>query len=379
MKFFIQGIGAVTPLGPNRLETWAALCQGRQAPRKLFANALANRSYFSCPVPAKFVADAARQSRLRRSGTISLLGAAAGFDALADAGLKPDIGLGARIAVVFAICSGGVNYTRRFYHEIVTQGANAASPLLFPETVYNAAASHLAALLGVNEQSYTLVGDSSVGLGGVHFAIELLTMQPQLERCLVVGAEEADWLLADAFASWRMATRQDQFKVYGQSSGTIFGEGAAAVLIGRTGPLAIANTSAGLPFYSFRESESAARKIFGSLRTERLPDIVVSSANGTFADEVERKAFAELYPSVPVYAPKPAAGEALGAGALLQVAAATLALRHQQLPGTLAAGPKLPSVNLETRPFPASQALVTCVGFNHQVNALKLCQTQSPY
>jgi 3-oxoacyl-(acyl-carrier-protein) synthase len=373
MKFFIQGIGAITPLGPNRLETWSALCQGRQAPRKLFANALAGRSYFSCPVPAKFVADTARQARLRRSGTISLLGAAAGFDALADAGLKPDSGLGARMAVVFAICSGGVNYTRRFYHEIVTQGANAASPLLFPETVYNAAASHLAALLGVNGQSYTMVGDSSVGLGAIHFATELLTMQPQLERCLVVGTEEADWLLADAFASWRMATRQDQFKVYGPSAGTIFGEGAAAVLIGRTGPLAIASASAGLPFYSFRESESAAREMFGSLRTEGLPDMVVSSANGTFADEVERKAFVEFYPSVPVYALKPAAGEALGASALLQVAAATLALRHQQLPGTLGAGPKLPSLNLETRPFQASRALVTCVGFNHQVNASKLC------
>ena len=71
--------------------------------------------------------------------------------------------------MVFAICSGGVNYTRRFYHEIVTQGANGASPLLFPETVYNAAASHLAALLGLNGQSYTLVGDSSVGLGGGSF------------------------------------------------------------------------------------------------------------------------------------------------------------------------------------------------------------------
>jgi 3-oxoacyl-(acyl-carrier-protein) synthase len=251
--------------------------------------------------------------------------------------------------------------------------------LLFPETVYNAAASHLAALLGINEQSYTLVGDSSVGLGAIHFATELLTMHPELERCLVVGTEEADWLLADAFASWRMATRQDHFNVYGECAGTILGEGAAAVLIGRTGYLAISSTSAGLPFCSFRQSESAAREIFGDLRMQGLPDIVVSSANGTFADEVERKAFEEFYPSVPVYAPKPAAGEALGAGALLQVAAATLALRHQQLPGTLLAGPKLRSVNLETRSVRASRALVTCVGFNHQVNALKLCVTQSLY
>src|SRR5208282_6868846 len=142
MNFFVQGIGAVTPLGPTALETWAAICRGEQAPRALFANELAGRSYFSCPVPAKFVADASRQPRLRRSGTISLLGAAAGFDALADAGVKPGGGLSDRIAVVFAICSGGINYTRRLYHEIVTQGAGAARPLLFLGTVYNAAPSH---------------------------------------------------------------------------------------------------------------------------------------------------------------------------------------------------------------------------------------------
>ena len=377
MNFFIQGIGAVTPLGPTGAETWSALCRGQQAPRSLFKSGLAKRGYFSCPVPGKFVADAARQPRLRRSGTISLLGAAAGFDAFADAGLKQDGGGSTQIAVVFAICSGGVNYTRRFYHEIVTLGAHAASPLLFPETVYNAAASHLAALLGINEQSYTLVGDSSVGLAAIHFATELLTMQPQLDHCLVVGTEEADWLLADAFASWGMATNLDQFEVYGRSSGTIFGEGAAAVLIGRTGLLAIASSSPGVPFRSFRESESAAREMFGGRRPEGMPDLIVSSANGTFADEVERKVFHESYPSVPVYAPKPAVGEALGASALLQVAIAGLALRHQQLPGTLAAGSKLLSVNRETRSCLSSQALVTSVGFNHQVNALNLCLRQS--
>jgi hypothetical protein len=242
-----------------------------------------------------------------------------------------------------------------------------------------AAASHLAALLGVNGQSYTLVGDSSVGLGAIHFATELLTIQPRLDRCLVVGTEEADWLLADAFASWRMATNRHQFEVYGRSGGTIFGEGAAAVLIGRTGSLAVTNSSAGLPFRSFRESESAAREIMGGLRTEGLPEMIISSANGTFADEVERRVFSEYYPSVPVFTPKPAVGEALGASALFQVAVAGLALRHQLLPGTLAAGTKLPSVNRETRSVLASKALVTSVGFNHQVNALKLCLTQSPY
>jgi 3-oxoacyl-(acyl-carrier-protein) synthase len=134
-----------------------------------------------------------------------------------------------------------------------------------------------------------------------------------------------------------------------------------------------------MPFRSFRESESVAREMFGSLRKKGLPDVIVSSANGTFADEVERKVFSEFYPSVPVYAPKPAVGEVLGESALLQVAIASLALRNQELPGTLAAGSKLPSVNRKTRSCSSSQALVTAVGFNHQVNALTLCLIQSPH
>jgi 3-oxoacyl-[acyl-carrier-protein] synthase II len=372
MNIFVQGIGAVTPLGPTRIETWTAIRRGEQAPRKLFSNEITGRKYFSCPVPARFVSDAARQPRLRRSGTISLLGAAAGFDALADAGLKLDGKANNRMAVVFAICSGGIKYTRRFYHEIATQGAHSASPLLFPETVYNAPASHLAALLGINGQCHTLVGDSSVSLSAIHFAIELLMMHPELDHCLVVGTEEADWLLADAFASWRMATNQESFEVYGRVSGTIFGEGAAAVLLGRTGPLAITYSSAGLPFWSFRDSALAARELVRGLNPGRAPDFIVSSANSTFVDEVERIAFNSAFQSVPVYAPKPAIGEALGASGLLQVALAGLALRYQELPGTLTAGPKLLSINRETRSFTGSEALVMCVGFNHQVNALKL-------
>ncbi len=262
----------------------------------------------------------------------------------------------------------------------MTQGAHSASPLLFPETVYNAAASHLAALLGVNGQSYTLVGDSSVGLGAIHFATELLTMQPELDRCLVVGTEEADWLLADAFASWRMATNRGSIR-------GVRPDWWNNIRRRRRGHLVRAHRD----HWRWPIPRPACHSILigtGNRRPERcsaicapkeFPEIIVSSANGTFADEVERKVFREFYPAVPVYAPKPSLGEALGASALLQVAVAGWALRQQQLPGTLGAGPKLQSVNRQTRSCSASQALVTAVGFNHQVNALKLRLAESPY
>src|SRR5437667_762968 len=96
------------------------------------------------------------------------------------------------MALVFAISNGGVIYTKRFYRDIVEGGAQSASPLLFPETVFNAPASHLAAILGVTGTTYTLVGDGAVGLAAIKMAEELMANEA-LDYCLVVGTEEIDW------------------------------------------------------------------------------------------------------------------------------------------------------------------------------------------
>jgi hypothetical protein len=181
----------------------------------------------------------------------------------------------------------------------------------------------------------------------LHFAAELLIMQPELDHCLVVGTEEADWLLSDAFASWRMATNQDQFEVYGRTHGTIFGEGAAAVLLGRTGALEISCSSPGQPFFSVRDSEAVASELFGRLLTEEPPEMIVSSANGTFADEVERKVFGRLSPFIPVYAPKPPVG-ALGASYCSRSRSPVWHFRHRHAGHTLRRLQPL-SVNRETR------------------------------
>ena len=69
--------------------------------------------------------------------------------------------------------SGSVNYSRRFYDETLKDPAT-ASPLVFPETVFNAPASHLAALLGTTAINYTLVGDPGTFLQGIALAADWL-------------------------------------------------------------------------------------------------------------------------------------------------------------------------------------------------------------
>src|SRR5204863_9750985 len=143
---------------------------------QLLTNPETGREHRYLPVPAALVAELARQPRLRRSSPISYYAVAAALGALADAGLVLTPKLAERTAIVLAVSDGGVVYTRRFYEQIVKQGANAASPMLFPETVYNAPASHLAAQLGLDGACYTLVGDSSVGLTAMKFAEQLLAL-----------------------------------------------------------------------------------------------------------------------------------------------------------------------------------------------------------
>ena len=205
MSTHLAGMGWVTPLGAGLDEVWARLCAGETAEVKSMVNPETGRAHVYAPVPMKLVDALTRNPRLRRSSAISYFAVAAGLAALADAGIVLTPELAARTAVVFAVSNGGVIYTRKFYEQLVKRGANAASPLLFPETVYNAPASHLAALLGIDGASYTLVGDASVGMSALHFASELLETS-DVEQVVVVGAEECDWILCEAYAAWRLAT-----------------------------------------------------------------------------------------------------------------------------------------------------------------------------
>ena len=368
MSAFVQGFGAISPLGDSLASTWTALCEGAGAPLERIPNALRNRQFWYAPVPAKFVQEVGREPRLRRSGHLSLLAVQAAREALLGAGdstAEPN-----RVAGVFAVSSGGVNHTRRFYQDIVASGPHIASPALFPETVFNAPGSHLAALLGSNGPSYTLVGDSSVGLTAIHFGSRLLASNADIERVVVVGTEEVDWILADAFQSWRMLSVSDKITVFGPRRGTVLGEGAAAVVLGRTGPIRIEASHSGIPFFSQSDAHFGAKKALAQVLEGQTVDAILSGANGTFGDEVESECFKRSLAGVPVYACKPALGEALGASGVMQVVLACQVLASQLLPGTLYAGDSCGTVNRVTRELTANRALILAIGFNHQANAL---------
>jgi 3-oxoacyl-(acyl-carrier-protein) synthase len=332
MNAAIVGLGWITPLGAGLAQVQAALESGTVAETRPVQNPENGTVHLCRTVAPKLVESLGRNPRLRRSSPISYFAIAAATAALADAGytsLTP--AQAARTAVVFGVSNGGVVYTRRFYEQIMKQGANAASPMLFPETVYNAPASHLAAALGIDGASYTLVGDNAVGMSALHLGAQLLALG-QCDRAVVVGCEEIDWIVCEAFHEWRLAS-------------TPLAEGGGAVVLEKDGSLEI-ETRAGVPFSSRRAATEALRQAVGDWSAE----LVVSSSNGTFADHVESRT---LSSNSRCLHPKRQLGEAPGAGALWQTILAALNVRSAL----------------------CRDALVPVVGFNQQVSCARVASS----
>ena len=368
MSLSIAGMGWVTPLGSGLAGVWERLVSGDTAAAESISSPL-GQAYAVFPVPAAATAQAPGASAI---ASIQRDFAVRGSRWAGCAGRRETEtrrGHGEpRTALIFAVSNGGVIYTKRFYDEIVESGSQAASPLLFPETVFNAPASHLAAILGISGASYTLVGDGAVGILALKMAEDLMWSE-MLDHCLVVGAEEADWLLCDAYRKWRLLRSTPPIEPFGTPPrGTILSEGAGAILLSRQGPIQLARVAAGTNFRKQSEAGDAVDKIFGEL-CEGETDLVVASANGTFVDAAEQAAIKRHCPSTKVLAIKGALGESVGASSLWQTICGAQSLRTQLVPADLPypaeVGSSLPAGQLR-------RAVVSVCGLNQQVAGLRI-------
>src|SRR6266513_3774443 len=382
MSLSIAGMGWVTPLGGGIDSVWDQLLQGHEASATTISEQFGDRSYSAFRVPESVVASFAHP-RLRRASVISRFAAAAGLDALRAAGLEPGSHNGERTALIFAISNGGVIYTKRFYSNIVEAGAQSASPLLFPETVFNAPASHPAAILGVTGTTYTLVGDGAVGLLAIRMAEDLMANEA-LDHCLIVGTEEVDWLLCDAYRRWRLLRSAPPIEPFGKHKrGMILSEGAGAIVLARLprrsaaeageGSITIECAHPGGCYGKRAEAEEILKRIVRDLSQVEI-DFVISSANGTFIDQAEQGALQQVIPDVVTYTAKPALGESVGASGLWQVILGAQALRHGELPPVLHADLAISLRLARSRMTVAGarRAIILSSGVNQQVAGLRL-------
>lgn len=160
-----------------------------------------------------------REPRLRRASPIAHF--------LAEACAQAATGSG-RLGLVGAFFTGPSRYSRAFFEPVLKDGPGAASPALFPDTVYNSSLSHVASVLGIDGPAYAVIGDDSALVTALSVARTWLTLGTA-DRVLVAGAEELDAIAVEAYAAAGWLRR-----------GYVPAEGAAALLVGRaTDPAAV--------------------------------------------------------------------------------------------------------------------------------------------
>jgi 3-oxoacyl-[acyl-carrier-protein] synthase II len=255
---FVHGLGAVSPAGWGVAALRNALKKNLPIPAQTIARPGWEKTLQVRSVPQPISRPAFfTHPRLRRANSLTQFVVAAALEALGEDVSKIQAGE-MRLGIVVCLMAGCVNYSRRFFEEVLRDPAT-ASPLIFPETVFNAPASHLAAFLGVNAAGYTLVGDDGTFLQGLALAAQWLG-DDKMDACVVIGAEESDWIVADAM------------KLFERDS--IHGAGAGAVLLKKNPGGAFAELSAvtdSFPFTQLQSRADAARKMRAQL-PESAPD-----------------------------------------------------------------------------------------------------------
>jgi 3-oxoacyl-(acyl-carrier-protein) synthase len=123
------------------------------------------------------------------------------------------------VGIVCALMNGCVNYSNRFFGEVLAD-PSVASPILFPETVFNAPSSHLSALFNSTAPNDTLLGDTAEIYTALEVATEWL-LRGDCDGVLVVAPEELDWLSSEALGLY--------------AEGCLPAEGAAALYLEKDG------------------------------------------------------------------------------------------------------------------------------------------------
>jgi 3-oxoacyl-[acyl-carrier-protein] synthase II len=166
--------------------------------------------------------------QLRRLDRASRFAWGAAHQAFADAGLDPRP-LGEGLAVAVGTLTGGSEATEGFLRPYLQRGPEGASPLLFPNSVANAASGHLAQAFGLKGPSATFLAWEGATLAALEQGARWLRAG-MAEAALVLGTDGLFPLLLEIARGARLLARHGD-PVAGSDRGFLPGEGAQAFLL----------------------------------------------------------------------------------------------------------------------------------------------------
>ncbi|RLC06865.1 MAG: hypothetical protein DRH90_02150 [Deltaproteobacteria bacterium] len=266
----ITGIGVISSLGIGREAFWEGCLAARSGVKQIttFDTEPYSSNVAACVVdftPAGFMSP----MTYRRMSRISRMAVAASIEAVDDSGLCLDRMNRERVAVVMGTSYGSSSHVDGFYRSLLADGPRGAQPLLFPETVPNAPASHISIYHKIQGPNATLCQNEISAETGMAYARSLLDGNV-VDVVLLGGAEELSEILFGCYDAVgglnKIRVNKGEDIQPKPGGGLILGEGAAVLIMER--------------------SESARQrgaKIYGSLEASIIAGDV--SAMGHYAKD----------------------------------------------------------------------------------------------
>jgi len=301
---FVRGWGAVSPAGWGCAPLVEALSGSTPFPPVAWPGLGTEPAGLVQPVPAPATRPASHSHpRFRRASAISQFAIAAAVEAVASArGL--DVAA-SRLGIVVGTHTAPIRYSERFYREVLCDPAQ-ASPILFPETVINAPASHLAAYFGGVSSAYTIIADQTAFVQALAVASGWL-LDGRADAVVVVASEE---LAAPIVEGVRLFAR-----------GLVPSEGAGALVLAREpGPgrdPVLERITNAFTYVAASERRAAARAMRGDFPPGQRDELLVDSCRGVArVDRAEADAWRD-WPGARL-SPRRVLGEGLSAATAWQ-------------------------------------------------------------
>jgi 3-oxoacyl-[acyl-carrier-protein] synthase II len=164
-RIVITGMATLTPAGLDPEALWTAFSEGKVTSEPDGGNWV-GRVVFD---PADYLPPKERK-RVDRLGLFSLIGSKL---ALEDAGLEIGEDNRGRVGAIIGTGVGPMQSMEEFSRPVFEEGAAAANPAVFPNTVYNAAGGQVAMKIGAVGPASTVTAGHAAGAQALTYAFDL--------------------------------------------------------------------------------------------------------------------------------------------------------------------------------------------------------------
>ncbi|OGP55690.1 MAG: hypothetical protein A2Y65_02980 [Deltaproteobacteria bacterium RBG_13_52_11] len=350
----ITGVGVISPVGIGKEEFWKGLIEGRDGIEEIIAFDTAPfRSKKGGLVkgfnPKAFIPP----PKIRRLDRASQFAIAASQMALEDAGLTIGVDIPAeRTGIILGSGFCGVVNSEAFHRGQVQRGPGDLNPILFPNTVPNAAASNASIELGIKGPNSTVVQSFCTAEMALLFGCQQL-LAKRADVIVTGGVDELSPILYRGWNALRLTARDagdgERSAPYDlKRNGFIPGEGAGIMILereadalrrrariyGKINGLATAGGAS-------HPEEKVARSISGALKRGGMEtiDFIDGAGNSSpHLDAVETKglrlALSDRCLDIPLSSLKSMLGEGIASGGI-RIAADLLILERGVIPPTI--------------------------------------------